>query len=227
MATRWIISGKTKNMIKIIPSILAITEEEFVRLLKIIEPHTDRIHLDIGDGDFVPTKTISGYEQLIKIETKTKFDVHLMVSRPEDQMYFWYKTKADRFLIHAETDHGHKNLINQIHSNDRKVGMVLNPETQVEKIVEVIEGVDFVQFMTVRPGFYGSEFVESVIEKILEFHGQYPNVPIMVDGGVNPQTILRLIAIGVTELVVGNYIVSSDDVGKTIEELNKISNNNE
>ncbi|KKP93486.1 MAG: Ribulose-phosphate 3-epimerase [Parcubacteria group bacterium GW2011_GWA1_36_12] len=212
-------------MAKIIPSILATTEEEFVRLLKMIEPHTDRIHLDIGDGDFVPTKTISGYEQLIKIETKAKFDVHLMVSRPEDQMYFWYKTKADRFLIHAETDHGHKDLISQIHSNNRKVGMVLNPETQVDKIKEVVESLDFVQFMTVHPGFYGSEFVESVIEKILEFHGQYPNVPIMVDGGVNPQTILRLIAIGVTELVVGNYIVSSGDVGKTIEELNKISNN--
>ena len=61
-----------------------------------------------------------------------------MVSRPEDQMYFWYKTKADRFLIHAETDHGHKDLISQIHSNNRKVGMVLNPETQVDKIKEIL-----------------------------------------------------------------------------------------
>src|SRR3989338_10645912 len=136
-------------MVKIIPSILAKTSEEFEKLLRSVEPYVDRVHLDIGGGDFVPTKTISGYEELIKMETKVNFDVHLMVSRPEDQMYFWYKTKADRFLIHAETDHGHTNLIEQIYLNGREVGLVLNPETQTDKIAEIIEDVDFIQFMTV------------------------------------------------------------------------------
>lgn len=211
-------------MIKIIPSILAETSDEFEKLLRMIEPYVDRVHLDIADGDFVPTKTISGYEELIKMETGVKFDVHLMVSRPEDQMYFWYKTKADRFLIHAETDHGHRNLINQIHLNGREVGLVLNPETQIDKIAELIGSVDFVQFMTVHPGNYGGDFVENVIEKILNFHGQYPSVPIFVDGGVNPETALHLIAVGATTLVVGSYVVNSKDVGKAIEELNTISN---
>ncbi len=212
-------------MIKIIPSILAKTSEEFEKLLRMVEPYVDRIHLDIGDGDFVSTKTISGYEELITMETKVNFDVHLMVSRPEDQMYFWYKTKADRFLIHAETDHGHRNLIEQIHLNGRQVGLVLNPETQIEKIVDFLDDIDFVQFMTVHPGFYGSEFVESVINKILEFHGEHPSTPIFVDGGVNPETALDLVAIGVTTLVVGSYVLESQDVGKAIEELNKIGNN--
>jgi len=212
-------------MVKIIPAILAKTSEEFEKMIRMVEPHIDRVHLDICDGDFVPTKTISGYEELIKIETKVSFDVHLMVSRPEDQMYFWYKTKADRFLIHSETDHGHSNLINQIHLNGRKVGLVLNPETQTDKIAEIIEDVDFVQFMTVHPGAYGSEFIESVVNKILEFHGQYPNVPIFVDGGVNPETARHLVAVGVTTLVVGSYVIESQDVGKAIEELKQIGNN--
>ena len=212
-------------MIKIIPAILAKTSEEFEKLLRAVEPYVDRVHLDIGDGDFVPTKTISGYEELIKTETEVKFDVHLMVSRPEDQMYFWYKTKADRFLIHAETDHGHSNLIDQIHLNGRQVGLVLNPETQVDKIAGLIDDIDFVQFMTVHPGFYGSEFVESVINKILEFHGQYPSVPIFVDGGINLETVLRLVAVGATTLVVGSYVIEYQDVGKAIEELKKIVQN--
>lgn len=211
-------------MIKIIPSILATTKEDFEKLLRKVEPYVDRVHLDIGDGDFVSTKTISGYEELIQMETKVNFDVHLMVSRPEDQMFFWYKTKADRFLIHAETDHGHANLIEQIHSNGRQVGLVLNPETQVDKIRTLIDDIDFIQFMTVYPGFYGSEFEEGVANKILEFHGEYPNMPIFVDGGVNPSTILGLIAMGATTLVVGSYIVQSQDVGKAIEELKAISN---
>lgn len=212
-------------MIKIIPSILAKTSEEFEKMVRMVEPYVERVQLDIADGDFVSTKTISGYEELKKIETKVEFDVHLMVSRPEDQMYFWYETKASRFLIHAETDHGHASLIDQIHFNDKKAGLVLNPETQIEKITELIDGIDFVQFMTVAPGFYGSQFEESVINKILEFHGQYPSVPIFADGGINPETILRLIAVGVTSFVVGSYIMNSPDVGKAIEELSKMSNN--
>ena len=212
-------------MVKIIPSILATTEEELEKLLRMVEPFVDRVHLDIGDGDFIPTKTISGYEELIKMETKVKFDVHLMVSRPEDQMYFWYKTKADRFLIHAETDHGHRNLIEQIHLNNRQVGLVLNPETQAEKMTELIDNIDFVQFMTVHPGAYGGEFVESVVNKILEFHGQYPSVPIFVDGGVNLETVSRLVAIGVTTLVAGSYLINSADVGKAIAELQEAVRN--
>jgi len=212
-------------MINIIPAILAKTSEEFEKLFRTVEPHVDRVHLDVCDGDFVPTKTISGYEELVKIETKVKFDVHLMVSRPEDQMYFWYKTKADRFLIHAETDRGHRNLIGQIHLNGRQVGLVLNPETRAEKIVEFLDDIDFVQFMTVNPGFYGSEFMESVIGKISEFHSQYPSMPIFVDGGVNPETARRLAAIGVTTFVVGSYVLDSENVGKAIEELRSISNN--
>lgn len=211
-------------MIEIIPSILAKTSEEFENMVKILEPFVDRIQLDIADGDFVPTKTISGYEELIKIETKVKFDVHLMVSRPEDQMYFWYKTKADRFLVHIETDHGHRNLIDQIHLNGRQAGLVLNSETQLEKIIEFMDDIDFVQFMTVHPGFYGSDFLESVISKIMDFHGSYPSMPIFVDGGVNPKTILRLIAIGATTLVVGSYIQNSPDVSKAIEELRALAN---
>ncbi len=213
-------------MIKIIPSILAKTSEEFEKLVRTVEPYVDRVHLDIIDGDFLPNKTVSGYEELIKIDTKVNFDVHLMVSKPEDQMYFWYKTKADRFLIHAETDHGHKNLIDQIHLNDRKVGLVLNPETQVEKIAELMEDIDFIQFMTVRPGNYGGEFVENVIDKISDFHGRYPNIPIMVDGAIHSETAIRVVAVGASILVVGTHILNEgNDVGKAIEELNKISNN--
>ncbi len=213
-------------MIKIIPSVLATTKEEFEKLLRKVEPYVDRVHLDIGDGDFVPTKTISGYEELIKLETKVNFDVHLMVARPEDQMCFWYKTKADRFLIHAETDHGHANLINQIHLNGRQVGLVLNPETQVQKITEFIEDIDFVQFMTVHPGNYGGEFVESVIGKILDFHGRYPNIPIMVDGTIHLETARRVIAVGASILVVGSHIFKEgSDVGKAIEEFKTIGDN--
>ena len=62
-------------MIKIVPAILAKTSDEFERMVRAIEPHTDLIHLDIADGEFVSNKTIGGYEELQKINTKLNFEV--------------------------------------------------------------------------------------------------------------------------------------------------------
>ncbi|MBI2068557.1 MAG: hypothetical protein HYT67_00385 [Candidatus Yanofskybacteria bacterium] len=213
-------------MIEIIPAILTNSSEEFEKILRTVEPYVDRVHLDIMDGEFVSNKTITGYEELMSLETKLKFDVHLMVAKPEEQMHLWYKTGADRFLIHAETDHGHIDLINQIHLNGRKVGLVLNPETQVEKIAELIDDIDFVQFMTVHPGNYGGEFVESVVPKIGDFHGRYPNMPIAVDGSMHPGNIQKVIAMGASIIVLGSHIFAENrDVGEAIEEIRKIAEN--
>lgn len=207
------------------PSIIAKSSEEFEMFIKLIEPHVDRVHLDIMDGIFVPNKTISGYEELLKLKTNLNFDVHLMVNNPEDQMYFWYQTKADRFLVHAESQTDLRGLIDQIHSNNRMVGVVLNPKTPNEVIFELIDDVDLVQFMTVEPGQYGADFVEEVVSKIESFHVRYPSVPIGVDGGVSPETAPKLLAAGVSIFAVGSFIFSSSDVGKAIEELNKLIEN--
>lgn len=213
-------------MIKIIPAILAKTSGEFEKMVRMVEPYVDRVHLDIMDGDFVPGKTISGYEELIKLKTKLRFDVHLMVSKPEDQMFYWYKTGADNFLIQAETDHGHQNLIKQIHSNDRKVGLVLNPETPIDKIIDLVDNIDSVQFMTVHPGAYGGEFVESVVGKISEFHNRYPGIPVAVDGAMHTGNIQKVIAAGVSIIILGSHIFSENrDVGEAIEEMKALSNN--
>lgn len=208
-------------MPQIIPAIIAKTKEEFEEMIHEVEPYVDRVHLDIMDGNFVNNKTISGYEELLVVNTKLKFDVHLMVDRPEDQMFYWYKTGAERFLIHAETDHGHKVLIDQVHNYDKKIGVVLNPETQIEKIAELINDLDFVQFMTIHPGAYGGDFLEEVVYKIEDFHAQFPSMLIGVDGGVRPQTIPRLLAAGVSDFVSGSFIFSNPDAGKAITELQK------
>lgn len=213
-------------MNKIIPAIIANSREDMEKLLKTVEPHVDRVHLDVMDGILVPNKTISYYEELSKVQTNLNFDVHLMVNNPEDQMYFWYQVaNADRFLIHAESQADLKGLIDQIHSNSKMAGLVLNPKMPSEVIYELVDDVDIIQFMTVEPGQYGADFVEGVVSKIEQFHIKHPSVPIGVDGGVNLETAPKLIAAGVSMFAVGSYIFSSDDVGKAIAELQEAVQN--
>ena len=215
-------------MNKITPAIIANSAEEFEKMIKMVESHVDRVHLDVMDGIFVPNKTISYHEELAKIQTNLSFDVHLMVNNPEDQMYFWYQTKADRFLIHVESQTDLRGLIDQIHSNNKMVGLVLNPKTPNDVIYELVNDIDLIQFMTVEPGEYGADFVEDVVSKIQDFHTKYPSVPIGVDGGIHPENnnVAKLMAAGASIFVVGSHVFEeSSDVGKTIEELKVIVEN--
>ena len=55
-------------MSEIIPAILTDDPEELVRLVHVFERMgVERAHLDICDGIFVPTHTITGYEELRRL----------------------------------------------------------------------------------------------------------------------------------------------------------------
>jgi len=228
-------------LIEIIPAILTDTSTRFKELVRKIEPYTSRIHVDVADGEFVSNLTVKGYNEIKETESAVKFDVHLMVKRPQDLMKEWYYTYADRFIIHAESEVVLADIIKVIQEHGRKVGLALNPETQVEKIEpyllrsvrssasrrsrnktsenKTISGIDFVQFMTVHPGFQGGKFINEVIDHISLFHNKYPDIIIMCDGGITPETAPKLVKAGATVLVSGSYVVRSPDMGKAIEEL--------
>lgn len=184
-----------------------------------IEPHADRVHLDIADGIFVPNMTILGLEETEELDTNLKIEIHLMVSKPENHIVHWLETVADKFVFHIEATSKAQEVIDAIKEADKIAGIALNPQTPVSKIEPFIDQVDFVHFMTVEPGFYGGEFVDSVVDKIKDFHFYYPDKPIEVDGGVTPETAPKLIEAGTTMLVVGNYIWESKDIEAAIQQL--------
>jgi len=206
-------------MPEIIPSILVKTKEELLQKIMAVEPHVERVHLDIADGIFVPNMTIIGFEEIEELDTNLKIGVHLMVSKPENHIVRWLETPADKFIFHIEATTKAQEVIDAAKETDNAIGIALNPQTPVSKIEPLIDQVDFVHFMTVEPGFYGGEFVESVVEKIKDFHYYYPDKPIEVDGGITLETAPKLIEAGVEMLVVGSYIWESEDIGKAIEKM--------
>ena len=199
-------------MIEIIPTtVLVRTSVEFNEIVERYEPFFTRISIDISDGIFTTVKTINGYEEIINTKSKLDFDVHMMVENPQDKIHDWYNTKADRFFVHIEHNrHIMAQLINQTHYYKKKIGIVLNPDTKVEEIREFVDGVDYVQFMTVQPGAYGREFIDSVLDKIIYFKEAYPNIPIAVDGGII--------------IFIGNYFYKSKDIERSLEELTTVIN---
>lgn len=209
-------------MIQIIPAILTDSSARFKELVKKLEPYVERLHVDIADGDFVPNKTVKGYEELKSIESSVKFDIHLMAKRPQDQMQDWFNTNADRFIIHAESDVDLREIIKNIKKRNKKVGLALNPETNIDKIEPYLDSVDFVQFMTIHPGFQGQQFLDEIVDKISLFNKKYPDIIIMCDGGITLETASKLVKAGASVLVSGSYIIKSLDFEKAINDLKEV-----
>lgn len=206
-------------MPEIIPAILTDSSIKFKELIRKLEPYTSRIHIDIADGEFVPNKTVTGYNELREIEAAVKFDVHLMVEKPEEHLKEWLHTHADRFIIHAESKGDLAALADELHKNGRKVGLAFNPETDPGKFTELINRVGLVQFMTIHPGSQGQKFLKEVVDKIRTFHKENPDIIIMSDGSTTPETAPQLVEAGVSVLVSGSYVVKSLDIKKAMEEL--------
>ncbi|MEK7194908.1 MAG: ribulose-phosphate 3-epimerase [Patescibacteria group bacterium] len=207
-------------MIEVIPSILAKNAQDFSALVLKIAPFVSRAVIDIGDGEFVPDKIVGEPEELLKLHTTTRFDVHLMVADPIAWLNRPWPEQADRFFAHIEALGARaEEFITLAHSQNRKAGLVLNPETPIETIEPFIGKIDFVQFMTVHPGGYGAEFLPEVLDNISSFHKLHPEVSIAVDGGINPETAPLAIKAGAQILVVGSYVMMSEDPEGSLRKL--------
>lgn len=211
-------------MVEIIPAILTNSPDEFEKMIRQIEPYATRAHLDIADGIFVPNETIKGYPELELVSTNLKFDVHLMVKNPLGQLSHWNSNKAERFIVHVESEDV-MTAIKELKNMNKAVGLAVNPDTSTSNVELLVGSVDFIQFMTINPGFQGREFLDHVVKKIKNFHEKHPEVVMAVDGGINPATARSAIEIGVSILVSGSFVLKSGNVGKAIEELEKIVEN--
>ena len=156
-------------MAKIVaPSLLS---ADFLRLGEVMEMlnHSEAswIHLDIMDGRFVPNISF-GFPVIEKIRSATTkiLDVHLMIVEPEKYLERFRQAGADCISIHYEGNHHLHRTITTIRDLGCKAGIVLNPQTPVNVLEEIISMVDFVLLMSVNPGFGGQKFIPGTFRKI-------------------------------------------------------------
>lgn len=204
---------------KIIPAIIAGSQDELDGILDRVLSVTDTFQLDVMDGKFVPNYSLDF--DLCLPETSAHFEAHLMVDDP----FEWIKEnigKVDTVLAPIETCTNPEETIDYVKENNRRVGFVLNPETSLTKIKPFLGRLEQVLIMTVNPGAYGAPFLHDVLPKITELRMMQPGLDIEVDGGITPDTINLVHNAGANMFVSGSYIVKSDDPGKAIDNLRKM-----
>ena len=211
-------------MVKIAPSILS---ADFSRLgddIRKVEKYVDMLHIDVMDGHFVPNITFGPpVVRSIRMLTKIPFDVHLMVTEPDNFIDTFIDAGANYVTVHAETAvHLHR-TISIIKKKGAKAGVALNPATPLAMIENVLGDLDMVLIMTVNPGFGGQQFIKSMLPKIRRLKETIDkaklDVEIEVDGGINADTARQVIAAGADVVVAGSYIYESSDVVEAINNL--------
>ena len=204
---------------EIIPAILATNQEEFNEMVQKIRSFVSMVHIDVSDGIFTKTKFV-GPEVVSTAPVDWDVDLHIMVQQPETVLTEWLALpQVKRIIFHIEATDKTQEIIDTIHSAGRKVGIVLNPETETERIEPFLSKIDLVLFMAVHPGQYGAEFQPTVLNKITAFHAKHSEAVISIDGGVSPERIPAMIQAGVSIFISGGYIMNNEDPAKAIAEL--------
>ena len=186
------------------------------------------VHVDVMDGHFVPNFTFGPpVVMAIRPITKLPLDCHLMVENPDDFIPEFAAAGADMISVHQEVcRHLHRTLQ---HIVDHKMlpGVVINPATPVETLVEVLPMVHHVLVMSVNPGFGGQEFLPLALDKIahlVELRDEMGlNFRIEVDGGVAHDTVAQVVEAGADMLVAGSAIFSKGKTEQNAVEFLKLA----
>jgi len=203
---------------KIIPAIIAKTQEELDATLTKVFPYVSCVQLDVMDNQFVPNTSLWFDINLPK--TSVCYEAHLMVAHPL-QWIRKHGDKVDVILVHFESTNDHAQIIQEVKTRGKRVGFVLNPETPLSVLFDFLDELDQVLIMTVNPGFYGSPFLPEMMNKIVELRQQKPQLNIEVDGGITDQTIELVKKAGANLFVSGSFVVKADDVQQAVNTLLK------
>jgi ribulose-phosphate 3-epimerase len=174
------------------------------------------VHVDVMDGRFVPNITIGlPVVESLRKATSLPLDCHLMIVEPLRYAADFVKAGACWVSIHQEADpHLHRTLA-AIRQAGGQAGVVLNPGTPVETLVDLVGDFDFVLLMSVNPGFGGQSFIPRVLDKVKRLGAlrAQRGVPffIQVDGGVGMKNAADLIRAGADCLVAGNAVFKAED----------------
>lgn len=196
--------------IRVIPAILTEDPQALKTMLKQCASFTDYVQIDIMDGQFVPSNSIT-WRQITEIPENLRWEAHLMVEQPENQFPSFKKAGAKKVIFHYEAAPEPEKAISAARSLGLEVGIAVNPETPISSILPFTKKLDSVLFLSVHPGYYGAKFIPEVLDKIVELRRARPNLDIGIDGGIKEGNIIQIAKSRVNEICVGSAILLQPD----------------
>ncbi len=207
---------------RVVPAILTGDPEALKKMVRQSESFIDYVQFDIMDGQFVPSSSIT-CDDIASLSTKLSWEAHIMVQRPEVYLAGFKKAGAQKVVFDYEATPSPRDVITLARKLDLEIGLAINPETQVSAILPLVNAVDSILFLTVNPGFYGSQFIPEVLDKVVELRSSQPAIEIGVDGGIKEGNIIQIAQFGVDVIFVGSAIFLQPKPGESFRRLSALA----
>ena len=209
-------------------SILSADLARLAEQVKLVEQHAEVIHIDIMDGHFVPPIALGTVVvDSLRPYTQRTLHGHLMVDAPEQFFEELADAGLDVVSFHHEAVGDPEPAIAKARAAGLNVGLTLNMETPVEAVFPVLDQVDDVMLMSIRPGWSGQELNSDVYPRIETVRNEVDRrglaVDVEIDGGVKVENAQRAVDAGATVLVSASGIYKAPDKVEAARALAEIA----
>ncbi|MBV8463659.1 MAG: ribulose-phosphate 3-epimerase [Acidimicrobiales bacterium] len=209
------------RQLRVAPSILSADFGALSDAVRVVEPATEWLHVDVMDGHFVPNLTIGPpVVASLRAHTRLFFDTHLMITEPARYLEAFRDAGAGGCTVHVEVGETEA-LVGQMRELGLRVGVAANPDTPFEAVEPYLGLVDLVLCMTVFPGFGGQSFIADVMPKVRRVREAVDArglaVDVEVDGGIDEHTVAVAARAGANVFVAGSAVYADGEPRRAAE----------
>ena len=207
----------------ITPTILAETAEQYKEQVERVTGFAERVHIDLSDGEFAPTFTISVSELWAPVGWLV--DVHVMANDLNEYVPKLIALRPNLIVVHAEAKSDVVAVLRQIKQAGIRAGLALLRPTVPRTVEEMIKEAEHVMIFSGELGRFGGTASLMQLEKIRLIKAINSNIEIGWDGGVTTENAYSLVQGGINVLNVGGAIQKASDphlvYTRLQEEINK------
>jgi ribulose-phosphate 3-epimerase len=180
-----------------------------------VEPYSERFHLDVADGHYVPTLLF--FPDLVKAlrpHTRLPFEVHLMTTDPLSWIEPFVEAGADRFIFCFDAARDPAAVLRAIRSHGKETGVSLLLTEPLALLEPYWEQLDTLTLVGTAMGIKGASMDPSVPAKVRRarqiIRERGLRTEVEADGGIRRETVPLLHAAGVDYIVPGSLMFKED-----------------
>lgn len=212
----------------IVPAVLPSSYKDLEEKLALFAsiPSVSHVQIDVVDGHFASPaswpysapaelRTMVERNEMLPALDRIAYEIDLMCLDAERAVGSWLALGATRLTFHAESATDLSRLLTSVrdqYGHFISFGVALNIASDLALLEPHVSDIEYVQFMGIsRIGRQGQLFDRRVFEKIRFFHQRHPEISVQVDGGVTLENARAILALGVSNLIVGSGILRASD----------------
>lgn len=174
----------------------------------------DAYHLDSIDDP-----GIFEFAKKLRHLTTKPFDLHLITDSPDNYWSLIEESELPQIVLQLE------NLKKPLFVPSvlkGKVGLAMMASTDPRRFSVYRRDAAFLLLMLTTPGKSGGTFTPAHFANIIRYRQRYPDIPLIIDGGVNEEVAAVLHMMGIYQVVSGSFLFSKNTIA---EAVNSIKNN--